>query len=451
MGILSGVQSIVIKIANKLGLTLSRKDNLIDDYDDVYDISLTATIAQRVSTLTLMDTTVNIKGSSDRALYLNKLYKSVIVDKLDTACEVALGTGDVLIKPYTDGERIGIDIIKNSDFYISESIGDFIKSCIIRCESINKNNGFIYERYEAQRLSEYTDENGVKTPVLIINTYAFKNGIEVPLTDVPEWKNIEPEIVITGVNKMLFGRIKCPTTNRMDVNGVNGVPITYGLGKVLKNSINAYDAFNDEFYRKEAFIFADKTLFKKDKETGKSVVPRGKERLFMTVPAMYNDSNGPSSLITEYSPEIRDESFENYIEQNFKMLEMLSGLSSGILTKPITNYATATEIKTNLNMSFAYFTRFRRSIEKGLNDLIDAINTIMEVNGYEPYQDYQVSVDWSSAYLEDMTEQFTRLIQAEAIGCVSKAEVRAWLLDEDVETAENAVRDIESSKNSNTI
>ena len=75
----------------------------------------------------------------------------------------------------------------------------------------------------------------------------------------------------------------------------------------------------------------------------------------------------------------------------------------------------------------------------------------MEVNGYEPYQDYQVSVDWSSAYLEDMTEQFTRLIQAEAIGCVSKAEVRAWLLDEDVETAENAVRDIESSKNSNTI
>lgn len=440
------LQTIVLKIARGLGLSLTKKtiDNV--GYDDIYDISLTAAIANRVSTLTLMDTSLSIKGDSVRAAYLDELYKDTLIDKIDTACEVALGTGDVLIKPYSDGFRIGIDIIKNDDFYICESIGNHIKACIIRCESIKKENGVIYERFEAQRIKQF-EENGVQVSALFINTYAFKNGYNVPLDSVAEWSSIEPEVVILNTNKLLLGRIKCPTVNRESVNSPNGVPITYGLSSVIRASVESYKRFNEEFARKESFIFADKSLFKRDKETGKAVIPRGKERVFMSIPSMYKDgSDGLNSLIKEYSPDIRSDELTKGIEQNFKMLELLAGLSPGVLSNPTTNYATATELKANLQLTFAFITKFRRSIEKGINDLIDSISVLLDINDTVPYGDYRVSIDWSSSYIEDLTEQFNRMCTAHGLGAVSTAEVRAWLLDEDLSTSENVVSSISNKK-----
>ena len=440
------IKNIVLKIANMLGLKLSEKPLICDDYSKVNSISLTAAIAQRVSTLTLMDSNIRIIGESRRAYYLNQLWGSDIIDKLDTACEVALGTGDALIKPYCIDGRIGFDIIKNGNFYICESVGDYIKACIVLCETIRKDNGNVYTRYETQRIRKTTDENGNEMNVLFIYTQAFLNDREIDLESVPEWSGIEPVVAISNVDYLLFGRIKSPTVNRENINSTNGVPITFGLDSVMTKCVEAYNRLNEEYENKEAFIFADKSLFVNNSDGSKKYsIPKGKERLFMKMPSSYDDKDGASSLINEYSPDIRDDSFINGIEQNYKMLEMLAGLSSGILTNPTTNYATATEIKASLHLTFAYMTKFRRFIEKGVKQLFYAINVLADMNNITDVGDYEVSIDWSSAYVENLTEQYTRLIQAESIGAVSKAEVRAWLLDEELEVANRAVSEISSN------
>ena len=230
------------------------------------------------------------------------------------------------------------------------------------------------------------------------------------------------------------------------MNGVNGVPITYGLDSVMQNAVKAYNRFNEEYERKESFIFADKTLFKKDKDNN-TIIPNGKNRIFMLLPHAAN-GEGTDNLIREYSPDIRDDSLIAGIEQNFKMLEMMAGLSSGILSQPTTNFATATEMKASLQLTFAYITRFRRSITQCVYSLINSIDILLNTIERVPIGDFNVSVDWSSAYIENLTEQYTRLIQAEAIGAVSKAEVRAWLLDETLDVASAKVEEIQkNSKN----
>lgn len=440
------ITSIVIKIAQKLGLKINEKPLITDDYNNTSSISLTATIANRVATLTVMDSSIDIIGDSVRASYLKKFVNDTIIDKIAIAAEVSLGVGDVLLKPYTDGERIGIDIIPNENFYICECCGDFIKSCIIKCEEIHKRNGSVFERYETQRLKTVTLENGTKLSAVFIYQTAYINGVEHPLADIPEWAEIPPETVIPNVEHLIFGRIKCPTINRDNVNGVNGVPITYGLDSVMQNAVKAYNRFNDEYERKESFVFADKTLFKKDKDNN-TIIPNGKNRIFMLLPHAAN-GEGTDNLIREYSPDIRDDSLIAGIEQNFKMLEMMAGLSSGILSQPTTNYATATEMKASLQLTFAYITRFRRSITQCVYSLINSIDILLNTMESVPIGDFKVSVDWSSAYIENLTEQYTRLIQAEAIGAVSKAEVRAWLLDETLDVASAKVEEIQkNSKN----
>lgn len=378
-----------------------------------------------------MDSDFKIIGDTEKATFLDDLLRNYLFERVSVACEVSLGTGDVLLKPFTDGNRIGVDIIDNNNFYILESIGNMIKSIAIKSDEIKKGYD-IYTRFETQMLKEVDGIN-----YLIIRQSAFRGEIEVPLSSIQAWASFEEEIILENVDKLLLGRIKSPTVNRNDVNGPSGVKITFGNEKIIQNIIDAYDRFNREYSDKETMIFASKTLFTIDND-GNAVLPKGKKRLFHNLKP--NGDN--NSLIHEFSPEIRTDSLERGIELNLKILEMACGLSSGILTAPHTNFATATEMKASLQNTFAYITKFRHFVEHGVIGLIDSIGILADINKLSQVGEFEIEFDWSTAYIEQLTEQFNRLMQAQSIGAVDEAEVRAFVLDEDIETSKVRVDEI---------
>lgn len=424
------IQSIFLNIAKRLGLDLAEKKVNGLDYFEVDNISLTATIASRIATITLIDSDVNVAGDNQRAQALNDILQEMEDTQLKTAIEVALGTGDCLIKPYTDGQDIGYTLIPSPNFRVVQSIGNKIKSCLVKADQVELNN-HVYERVEYYSL---TEREGVS--ILSIKQMAFRDGMEIPLTQVDRWADIK-DVEIPNLDRMLFGRIKCPMVNRGDINSINGVPVTYGMNKVLDNALSAYDRFNQEMEDKETMIFADKTLLKKDKDNN-FVLPPNKRKLFQSM----RGGVDASQLIHEYSPDIRDTSLNEGIQQNFKMLELLAGLSAGILTPPTSNFATATEMKANLQMSFAFIQNIRKSIENCIEDVIYATNAIMNRNNITPMGTYEIVFNWSDSYIENMNERFTALLQGEAIGAVDRAEVRAFIQNEPLDLAKEKVDEI---------
>ena len=425
------IQSIFLNIAKRLGLDLAEKKVNGLDYFEVDNISLTATISSRIATITLIDSDINVAGDNQRAQALNDILQEMEDTQLKTAIEVALGTGDCLIKPYTDGKDIGYTLIHSSNFMVVQSIGNKIKSCLVKADQVEVSN-HIYERVEYHQLLE-----SAGVPYLEIQQMAFKDGKQVPLSEVSRWADIEEVTQIPNIDRMLFGRIKCPMVNRGDINSINGVPVTYGMDKVMNNAVSAYDRFNQEMEDKETMIFADKTLLKKDKENN-FVLPPKKRKLFQSMRGGVDSSQ----LIHEYSPDIRDASLNEGIQQNFKMLELLAGLSAGILTPPTSNFATATEMKANLQMSFAFIQTIRRGIEDCIDDVIYSTNAIMNRNNITPMGSYEIVFNWSDSYIENMSERFTALLQGEAIGAVDKAEVRAFIQNEPLDLAKEKVSDI---------
>lgn len=431
------LQGIFLAIAKKMGLELVEKLPPVDDYFTTDDISITAVLANRISTITLMDSGIMVKGDNKRAEFIDNFVQEYVKGRMRVAAEIALGTGDCLIKPNTDGKRIAVDIITNQNFRITENVGDFIYGCLIKCDEV-KIKSSIYERVEYHRLRNIEADGGTKS-VCYIYQMAYKDGKEVPISSVPQWAGLKVETAIPNVDRLLFGRYKCPTVNRNDVNSINGVPVTYGLSKCIDYAKDSYERFNSEFEEKETMIFAPKQFFTKDSETGKPVIPKGKDRLFMKL----RGSNVEDGFIQEYSPQIRDDSLTNGIEQNFKMLELLAGLSSGIITSPTTNFATATEMKANLQMSFAFITNFRNIIAKGTDDLVYSVNVICDANRITPTGTYELIPDWSYSYIESMESRFNQLMQAESLGWIDKAEGRAWTMSEDYEKAKEKVEEIE--------
>ena len=428
-------KSLFEKLADRLGLKIQEKRSLTDEYGDMGKlINLTASIANRVATLTMMDSGASISGDSARAKLLGEFLQEFIDDRMSAAAEVALGTGDALVKPWTDGRLFGVDIVSNEDFRVCGSIGNHIKAILIRCDEMQMGNS-TYTRFEGQRLSEV---EGI--PALFIEQFVYKNDAE--LTDKEQWPQAWQEIsqmeCIPNVDQLLLGRYKCPKVNREDVNSENGVKITYGLDKVMQKAAEAYERFNTEMEKKETMLFADRTLFKAD-ANGQRQLPPGKHKLFQQVSA--KDSK---ELVHEYSPDMRTDQLEAGVDVNFRMLEMLAGLSQGILTKPTTNFATATEVKHSLQLTFAFMTNFRKQLVKGTTDLLRAVDILCNVNNITPMGNWDVQFDWSSSYIEQLEEQFNRLLQSEAIGAVEPAEVRAYVMDEDLETATQKVAEIKS-------
>ena len=91
------LKTIFLKIAARLGLELQRKPLYGDDYSRTDDISLTAVIANRVSTLAMQDSGASIEGNNARATYMQEFLQNFIATRMPVGAEVSLGTGDCLV------------------------------------------------------------------------------------------------------------------------------------------------------------------------------------------------------------------------------------------------------------------------------------------------------------------------------------------------------------------
>lgn len=426
----SFMSDLFLKIARKLGFELQPKQYIQNDFFTTTDISITSIMADRLATLIVADSDIDITGTN-KAKILSDIAKKYFNVKLKTAVVTALGTGDCLIVPITNGKEYDIDIIENNNFAVINSIGDKLYSVVMERDRIAKNN-HIYKRFEYHGLEEV---NGVS--ICRIYRYGYMDDKEIPLHSITEWENIPLETIIPGVDRLLFGRYKCPTVNRDNINSPQGVPITYGLDAAVQKAKDSYVRFNEEFRRKETRIFASKQLFKKDKDDN-TVLPAG--GVFQ---AFKTDLEGKLP-IQEFSPDLRYDGLKGGVDFNFKMLELFCGLSAGILTDVQSDLATATAIRASMNNSFAFIGTMRKVIESGTDDLIYAIAMLYNSNNDVAIGLYSTNYDWDESMMENSNERFQQLLQSKSVGELEDGELMAWVKNIPLEQAKSILSEMET-------
>ncbi len=424
------IEGIILKIASKLGLELQKKKDTKIKYSDK-GINPTAIGANVVTNIAVDDSDIQIVGDSARAQALQELLNYYVDNILAVAAEVSLGTGDCLIRPFTDGDDIGFNIIGSDDFLITASIGYRLKGVIIKLDEYETRTA-VYRLFESQSLRSEGDKE-----IVVINRFAYKGSDE---TDISKtiWKDISTEEYIVA-DQLLLGRYKCPTINRDNYNSANGVPITFGCDGIVDNIKKKYMQYNEEFDRKESRIFADRTLFRRDKND-KLELSTAKE--FVNVRGGID--GGITSQIYDYSPTIREDEFKSANDFNLSILELCCGFSRGIFTSPETSFATATELKNSLKKTFAFVKSFRRRIEHGNKELFDAVNIIMNLNSVTPEGKWELQHDWSYDYIEQTSERFNQLVQSLDRNAIKTEDLTAWVLNLTPEEATKYVEDIES-------
>ncbi|MBQ2968684.1 MAG: hypothetical protein IJE10_11280 [Clostridia bacterium] len=419
------------KLVNKMrnGSFEKNKED-VEKYMDVSKSNWTAVFSNVLSVLTFSDSSVSVIGDNRRSALLDDVAQTVWNDMKQNIA-VGNGCGMIASLPYSvtvNGKRkIFVDTVAKDRIFVTGVQGNEITKCTVIADVIREQKtSNIYVR-----VTEYEVDGGV----YIIRQTAKLNGRDIPLTDVEEWASILPEMRIGGVEKLPIGIYTCPTSNRRPKK-VDGVPITYGCGKTILKIENCLEQIEEEYEDKRVKVFADETLFGKDKRLS---------RLYIKLRSV--GSFDSKAFLDVFDPAFRDSALYNRLEHLLAQLEKEVGTSRGILTDLSVSGGTATEIKRATYNTFALCSDISRNVEKYFDDLMYGVNVLAEYYGITPPGEYEVLYNWSYSLLEDASETFNQMMQARSVGAVDIAEIRQFVMPG--ESLDDAKKRIEEIKKNN--
>lgn len=387
-------------------------------YRQAMSENVVAMVANALSTYTLSDSTISIIGDNARAEILREVsdrhfatLKGVLAD--------ALGVGLVVSLPNThvvgNRKKLCIDTVGKDRVFLTEVAGDDVISCTIVADvRVINSRKYI-------RLADYT----LDKDAYIIRSRAVLDGSPAPLDVLPNWADIQPEIRISGVDRLPIAFLKCPISNRVPDNR-EAVPITFGCEKTIAKIAETLEQIETEFKSKETRIFANEQLFD------------NKNRLAN----VYKTIGDNPDFFEVVSPDIRSSSFFDKLTHHFAMLEREIGCSAGVLTELATSSATATEIRAKMYKTFALCTDIQKAVERYYKDLMYSCDVMANVFNLSPVGDYDIKFDWSYGLLEDPAATYQQIKEGVSDGVISKAEYRRFITDETLAEAEEAVAKI---------
>lgn len=396
------------------------------EYEALERINFTSIFAGSLANKAVSDSTMTVKdasgGDSRRSEWIGKGLGRVWRHNKVMVAQ-ALGKGGKLLVPYVQNGQPYVDIIDQSRMMITAMQGDEITGAMLMAD-IGSLDGKVYYRF-----ADYSLENGVHT---IRNRATTDKGGDVGLDILPQWAGIQEEIVINGVEHILFGYLKCPTDSREDKQ-IMGVPVTYGGDEVIRDLHSCLADMRREYNLKKSFVGADERMFGKDKKLPDNGLFKKFSQTGLKDGAFWEI----------FDPAIRDSAYLSRFQQLCGLLESTVGVSPGILTKVERTYVTDDEIKQQNSDTFALVSDIRENIETAFRQTAYALDVLAEFFGTTPaggMGDWQILWDWDLSMLESSTETFTQLSELESRGLILPERLVSWTTGMSMEEAKQEVK-----------
>ena len=449
---------------------------------------------------TVVEETVD--GDTRRAEYLNEQYHKKLLSKLRTQLEYGTAKGSLIIKPYVVRSKVtgvaGIAEDKQTDnaqkpneentqeqstqekptqakeSYKYKMEFDFIQSDCFYPISFDGSGwltdvAFIQTKVEGDVTYTRLERHKLNVNNVTIENYAFKNtnsgnqetytniggmtlGSEIPLTDVPEWKDIPPKATINNVDRLLFGYFKMPDANTIDPHSPLGMSCFGRARDLIKDADEQYSRLIWEFEGGELAIDIDRDAlqFMADAQgNGHSAMGHLQNRLYRTIDLGESDTYKP------FSPALRDTSLINGLNTILMRIEDVCALSRGTISDVAAEARTATEIKILKQRSFSANKEIQTALQIALEDVIYAMNvyvTLYNIVGDIEYRGdkvdtskmgtYDVSFEWDDSILIDEESELATRMSLNDKGIESKLALRMWYFGETEKQAQEALNKV---------
>lgn len=394
-------------------------------------LGLPSAISSELARLITLEMESKITGSS-RATFLDFHYQTQI-QKLRQFTELACAKGGVIFKPYVTENGLATQIVQADSFFpiTFDDSGNITRICFV--EQYRKANS-IYTRVEYHKLE------GTR---LTIRNRAFKSdtdgiiGSEINLESTDRWADLAEEITIENVSKLPIGYFKVPLANNKDSDSPLGVSCFSRATDLIHEADNRYSQISWEFESKETAVHLGESLLKYDKDQDKLIYPGGNERLYRALE--YGQGAVDKPFIDVFSPDIRDTSYFNGLNQQLRRVEFACCLAYGTLSDPNNEAKTAEEVKTSKQRSYTFVSDCQKALQKALEDYIDAMDLWCTIYELAPTGSYKASFIWDDSLVVDTEKERSTDRSDVAMGAMQLWEYRMKWYGETEEQAKAAI------------
>lgn len=424
---------------------------LHDPQNPVTSLGLAAMIASEKARLATIEMEVKVTGESERSEFIKQCLDKLL-PSLRTNLEYGIALGGLVIKPYVvktvdDKYTLDYSFVKATDFYplAFTASGDVIESVFVDRMIVQKT---VYTKIEHNKLVDTT---------LTVTTKAYKHtnnngqtytvndeiGTEIPLTEVPEWANIEPVVVIENIDTLLFAYFKMPEANTIDLNSPLGVSGFAKAVDLIRNADEMYSNLLWEFEGGQLAIDVDRTALNPTKDSKGNpieVLPKLQNRLYR-----HDLDLGVDEAYNVFSPSLRDANIINGLNNIRMCIEDVCSLARGTISE--VTYAearTATELKILKQRSFAANQDIQKSLEKTLKQIVSIADKYCDLYEMAPAGEYEVAYRWDDSIIVDKdAERQIDLLDLDK-GLISRVEYRMKWMGETEEQAKQAIEEIDT-------
>lgn len=396
--------------------------------EEVKSLHVAKTICEKVAKAVTIEFKTQVEDKE-----IDKVYQRFIKN-IRTDTEYALGKGGMFFKPFYANGKIKISCIQADKFIPTkfDSTGELLGAIFI--DQITRGNE-IYTRLEYQELND---------TVLTIKNKAYKTtlhnanilGNQILLSQVQEWANIQEEIQINDINRLLGGYFKIPIANPVDNTSPVGVAIFANAIDTLEEIDKQFSRTLWEYEGSELAIDVDELMLKKDKD-GNSIYPKGKERLYRKL-----DIDDKTDKWNVFSPTIRDTSLFNGLNELLRQCESQCGLAFGTISKIENVEKTATEIKSSKQDYYVTVSDIQGALQTALEDLIYSIDVLMSLYRIKHKVGADVSFDWDDSILVDSEKKQSQSLIEKNAGLIDDIEYFVQTRDYSEEEATEYVNKI---------
>lgn len=404
-------------------------------------------------------------SDTTRATYMNEQYEK-LKRKLRTQIEYGIAKGGLIIKPYVILSEPNEDATASvdSDYQVADIEFDFIQADAfypLAFDAAGKitEAAFIQTKTEKDIIYRRLEYHKFENHTLQVVNKAFRStscttdsdmsgldlGQEVPLTEVPEWKDLQPTVTIANVDRPLFAYFKMPEANIIDTASPLGVSGFSRAVNLIKDADMQYSRLLWEYEAGEMAIDIDRDALNfieggTDRNgnsiAGHSVLGKMQQRLYRKVDL------GDENTYEQYAPTLRDGSFLEGLNTILMRIEDTTGLSRGTLSDASAEAKTATELKILKQRSYQTNADIQQAIETCLRDVIYIMDAYCDIYNLTPDGEYEVNFEWDDSIITDVDAELNKRITLMNNGLASKIETRMWYFGETELQAQEALMQI---------
>ena len=386
--------------------------------ESLHSLRLESGIAREFANIAVAEMTSSVSDS-----VLDAQYQRAIA-KLGQRLQTGLASGAMIIKPLPNGT---VQYISQSAYVPLrwDAAGQLVS--VIFPETIKDGDRY-YTRLEWHDLSA--------SGLTIVNrAYASYNedtlGHEVPLTVRDEWATIMPQVFYAGVVRPVYGYFVTPIDNDID-GGFAGMSIySKAVDKIRQTDIQ-FGRLDWEFESGERAVHVDEAALRYERGADgkkRTSVDRLNKRLYR---AINIQPGSDKELFDVFSPEFRDVSLINGLEEYKREIEFVVGLAYGDISNPASVEKTATEVLTAKKRKYDTVT----AIQANLRDCLDGLVYALAFYSGRTLDGYEFICDFKDSILVDEETERAHDMQMVSMGAMSLAEFRSKWMGEPIEVAE---------------